>query len=172
SSRRQQDGLPPPGGVTWTDYARLVGARYMEVYLNGKPPDCSVALWQSTIIETACDTPALPCTPADSLDELVGVLAGGCFQGRSVRARICNHPDEASALRFENALRSLEGAPRDVQSSSEDREAGNCQFRIGDDILTVCRDASAIDVEGPPAVVLRVMYAMCGIPTAKATGRF
>jgi hypothetical protein len=166
---RQQDDLPV-GGICWTNFDALRGARFMEVYLTGKPPNCSVARWQSKIIEKPCDTPALPCTPADSLDELVGVLADGCFQGRSVRARICNHPGEASAMLFEKALCSMDAAPMEHQNTSEDKGAGNCQFRIGDAILTVCRDASAIDVEGPPAVVLRVMYAVCGIPITKDTG--
>jgi tetratricopeptide (TPR) repeat protein len=170
SSRRKQDGYPAPGGVLWTDYARLVGARYMEVYLNGKPPDCPVALWQSEILETACDTPVLPCTPADSLDELVGVLAGGRFLGRPVRARFSNDPSEASALRIDSAVRTIGGTPTDLQNTSEDQVSGNCNFRLGDGILTVYRDANAIDIEGPPAGVLRLMYAVCGLPITEYTG--
>jgi hypothetical protein len=165
SVRRPLDDVPD-GATLWTDFDALRGARFMEVYLGGKPPNCFVPRWQSKIIQMPCDSPALPCTPAESLSELVDVFVDSCFQGRCVRARTCNNPGEASALRFENALRSIDAAPLEHQGTSEDKGAGDCQFRVGDDTLTVYRDARAIDVEGPPALVLRVMYAMYGLPIA------
>jgi hypothetical protein len=39
----------PRGGTRWTDYGALRAA-YLEVFLNGQPPACEVALWQLATI--------------------------------------------------------------------------------------------------------------------------
>lgn len=50
----------PIGGVLWTDAARLSAARFVEAFLLGVPPDLSVALYQSRIIEAPSETPQWP----------------------------------------------------------------------------------------------------------------
>ena len=47
----------PYGGQIWTDFDKLEAARFMEVFLNGEPPDCEVALWQSKLINSVTTSP-------------------------------------------------------------------------------------------------------------------
>lgn len=54
------DQPPVPSGVWWIGCSNLVNAKYMEVYLNGEPPDCSVALSQYQIIEAPTEEPLFP----------------------------------------------------------------------------------------------------------------
>jgi hypothetical protein len=49
----------PIGGTRWTDYAALRAAAYLEVFLDGQPPACKVALWQLAIIPAPTDRPTL-----------------------------------------------------------------------------------------------------------------
>lgn len=49
----------PCGGALWNNRPALERARFMEVFLNGRPPDCELALWQSTIIENLTDVPQM-----------------------------------------------------------------------------------------------------------------
>jgi hypothetical protein len=51
-----------PGGVFWTPYGALKNAKFMEVFLNGAPPRCSVAAWQGQIIDHATDEPVMNLT--------------------------------------------------------------------------------------------------------------
>ena len=39
-------------GIRWLKYSDLLANKYLEVYLNGKPPNFSVALCQNESIET------------------------------------------------------------------------------------------------------------------------
>jgi hypothetical protein len=57
SVNREGDAIPC-GGAIWTHYEHLLKAKYMEVFLNGEPPECTVALWQSAIIDSASAKPA------------------------------------------------------------------------------------------------------------------
>lgn len=47
----------PYGGQIWTNFDKSEAARFMEVFLNGDPPDCEVALWQSKLIDSVTITP-------------------------------------------------------------------------------------------------------------------
>jgi hypothetical protein len=49
----------PIGGTRWTNYRDLLWAKYMEVFLNGDPPACQIALWQSAIIDAPSSQPVL-----------------------------------------------------------------------------------------------------------------
>ncbi len=49
----------PIGGTRWTNYTELLRAKYMEIFLNGDPPACQVALWQSAIVEMLTTRPVL-----------------------------------------------------------------------------------------------------------------
>ena len=52
------------GGTIWTDYNKLVKARYLEVFLNRTDQGYEVALWQSQIIEEPTAQPTFP--PSDA----------------------------------------------------------------------------------------------------------
>jgi hypothetical protein len=160
---RQDDDIAD-GGTSWTDSDALRRARFMEVYLNGEPPNTSMALGESRIIETPSEFPALPCTPADTLEEFVDVLAGGRFRGRTVSARIGDDGGQSASMRLENALQHLNATPLEHGNPLELKAGDRCQFRVGDDIVTVHRIAGAFDIEGLPAIVLRVMHAAHGMP--------
>jgi hypothetical protein len=58
SPRNMWDEVPV-GGTIWTDYAALTRASHIEVFLNGDPPECEVALWQLEIIPAATTQPTL-----------------------------------------------------------------------------------------------------------------
>lgn len=49
----------PIGGTRWTNYGDLLRAKYLEVFLDGEPPNCQVALWQSAIIAELTSQPTL-----------------------------------------------------------------------------------------------------------------
>jgi hypothetical protein len=49
----------PIGGTIWKNLNDLVGAEFIEVFLNGEPPDCEVDLWQSAIISEPSSSPDL-----------------------------------------------------------------------------------------------------------------
>lgn len=51
----------PIGGTLWTNYADLHAAGYLEVYLDGTPPDCQIRLWQQAILAAPTDRPTMPC---------------------------------------------------------------------------------------------------------------
>jgi hypothetical protein len=51
SCRKASDAHVPIGGTLWTDYASLMKAVYIEVFLNSDDNGYKVALWQSHIIE-------------------------------------------------------------------------------------------------------------------------
>ncbi|MEG4590048.1 hypothetical protein QUA54_33255 [Microcoleus sp. MOSTC5] len=46
-------------GILWLNYSNLLQANYMEVFLNGKPPNCSIALYQYELIEAPTKNPTL-----------------------------------------------------------------------------------------------------------------
>jgi len=46
-------------GILWLNYSNLLQANYMEVFLNGKPPSCSIALYQYKLIEAPTKDPTL-----------------------------------------------------------------------------------------------------------------
>jgi hypothetical protein len=46
-------------GIFWLNYSNLLQAKYMEVYLNGNPPNCSVALWQYALLDISTDQPTM-----------------------------------------------------------------------------------------------------------------
>jgi hypothetical protein len=47
----------PCSGILWLHYSDLLCNRYMEAYLNGKPPKCSVAMYQYKLIEAPSEYP-------------------------------------------------------------------------------------------------------------------
>lgn len=40
----------PAGGTIWKSEAEVLSARFIEAFLDGEPPACAVALWQSEVI--------------------------------------------------------------------------------------------------------------------------
>lgn len=52
-------GHIPYGGQIWTNYDDLVAARFMEVFLDGDPPELNIALWQSKLIDSVSITPVM-----------------------------------------------------------------------------------------------------------------
>jgi hypothetical protein len=55
-----------PGGAWYIDSDALACARFMEVFLNGTPPECPVALWQTRIIDAFSDLPQMELYQANS----------------------------------------------------------------------------------------------------------
>lgn len=53
----------PIGGTIWTNYNNLPATRFLEVFLDGLPPECAVALWQLSIIDSLSDLPHFDCMP-------------------------------------------------------------------------------------------------------------
>ncbi len=53
----------PIGGTIWTNYQELQAAEYLEVFLDGLPPECAIALWQQAIIKAPTDSPTMTCPP-------------------------------------------------------------------------------------------------------------
>ncbi|HVS36442.1 MAG TPA: hypothetical protein VMS17_12825 [Gemmataceae bacterium] len=51
--------MPCPGGTLWTCHESLAAARFMEAFLDGTPPDCQVALWQTKIVDAPSDAPRI-----------------------------------------------------------------------------------------------------------------
>ena len=49
----------PAGGTLWIDYDNLASHRFMEVFLDGDPPDCRVALWQYQLLDSASEEPKM-----------------------------------------------------------------------------------------------------------------
>jgi hypothetical protein len=49
----------PTGGTWWIQADALARAQFMEVFLDGTPPGCQVALWQSTIIDAPSARPRM-----------------------------------------------------------------------------------------------------------------
>ncbi len=58
STLLQSDSMPT-GGVNWVFAEGLVQGAWLEVFLNGDPPHCSVALWQSRPIAGPSETPTM-----------------------------------------------------------------------------------------------------------------
>jgi hypothetical protein len=50
-------------GILWLNYSNLVTKKYMEVYLNGKIPNFSVALCQNESIDAPTEHPVIPSPP-------------------------------------------------------------------------------------------------------------
>lgn len=55
----RRDDEIPDGGTIWIDYENFSSARFMEVFLDGDPPDCQVALWQCQLIESPSRKPKM-----------------------------------------------------------------------------------------------------------------
>ncbi len=55
---RRDDDIPA-GGTIWIDYENLSSARFMEVFLDGDPPDCQVALWNCQLIDSPSRKPKM-----------------------------------------------------------------------------------------------------------------
>ena len=53
----------PFGGTIWTNYNDLQAAKYLEVFLDGLPPECAVALWQLVIIDSPSALAHQDCMP-------------------------------------------------------------------------------------------------------------
>lgn len=49
----------PTNGTWWIQAEALARAQFMEVFLEGTPPSCQVALWQSTIIDAPSARPRM-----------------------------------------------------------------------------------------------------------------
>ena len=49
----------PASGTLWIDYNNLASHRFMEVFLDGDPPDCHVALWQYQLLDSASEEPKM-----------------------------------------------------------------------------------------------------------------
>jgi len=49
----------PCGGTLWKPRESVQGARYIEAFLNGTPPDCGVALWQSEVVPAPRGSPRM-----------------------------------------------------------------------------------------------------------------
>jgi hypothetical protein len=47
----------PAGGVLWQSFAHVSNSSYAEVFLNGDPPRCEIALSQCLTIDAPSDTP-------------------------------------------------------------------------------------------------------------------
>jgi hypothetical protein len=71
-----------------------------------------------------------------------------------MRADICNPDDDAAVQRFRNALQSL-GAG--ISEKSWALGVDVYRFNIGGDELTIFSDAWSIDIEGPDALVQKVL---------------
>ena len=46
-------------GIWWLKYSDLLDRKYLEVYLDGKPPNFSVALWQNESIDAPTEQPVM-----------------------------------------------------------------------------------------------------------------
>ena len=55
----RRDDEIPAGGTIWIDYDNLSSARFMEVFLDGDPPDCQVALWNCQLIDSPSRKPKM-----------------------------------------------------------------------------------------------------------------
>ena len=55
---RPSDDIPA-GGTLWVDYDSLASHRFMEVFLNGDPPNCTVALWQYQLLDSPTAKPKI-----------------------------------------------------------------------------------------------------------------
>jgi hypothetical protein len=49
----------PAGGTLWIDYDNLASHCFLEVFLNGDPPNCTVALWQYQLIDSPSKEPTM-----------------------------------------------------------------------------------------------------------------
>src|ERR1043166_3370468 len=99
-ARKQREMEDVPIGVGYVDFDALQHARYIEVYLDGEPPDCSVPREQYTIIEIPSDDPVLPAIPPGSVKDLVELIADPRFHRPTVGARIKLIPSDVCAVRF------------------------------------------------------------------------
>lgn len=75
----------PCGGELWMDVQDLAPARYLEVFLDGVPPECRVAGSGRCVIEKLTDA---PCAPAPTAEEIAAawkrfyLLRSGPLLGR------------------------------------------------------------------------------------------
>jgi hypothetical protein len=53
----------PASGILWLNYSGLLERKYLEVYLNGKPPNFNVALFQYESIDAPTEHPVIPSPP-------------------------------------------------------------------------------------------------------------
>ena len=79
--RRPEDSIRP-GGDLWMDLRAFEAAKYMEVFLNGTPPDCELADYRSFVIAGPSDA---PCVPVPTEEEVATAWAE--FHGRGKRRR-------------------------------------------------------------------------------------
>ena len=47
----------PTGATLWTYYKNIKSARYLEVFLDGEPPQLEIATWQSAVIPSPSEKP-------------------------------------------------------------------------------------------------------------------
>ena len=59
----------PVGGTLWMNYHALQTAQYLEVFLDGLPPECAVVLWQYDIIDEPTKKPTMD-VPAESPQQI------------------------------------------------------------------------------------------------------
>jgi hypothetical protein len=59
--------LIPPGGDFWSDGDVLNCGRYMEAFLNGTPPVCSLAASQRELIDALTDSPVMDIPTEDEV---------------------------------------------------------------------------------------------------------
>ena len=55
-----RDASVRPSGILWLNYSNLVSNKYLEVYLDGKLPNFSVALFQNQSIKAPTEHPVIP----------------------------------------------------------------------------------------------------------------
>ena len=49
----------PAGGTLWIDYENLASHRFLEVFLDGDPPDCHVPLWNYQLLDSPSPEPKM-----------------------------------------------------------------------------------------------------------------
>jgi hypothetical protein len=59
----------PPGGWSWISKDAFSNAEYLEVFLNGEPPNCEVADYQVLVIDTPTQSPRAHVPTEDELAE-------------------------------------------------------------------------------------------------------
>jgi hypothetical protein len=64
AARKQHELQDVLIGVAYLEFDALRHARYVEVFLDGEPPNCTVPEAQHKIIESPSDAPAIPSIPA------------------------------------------------------------------------------------------------------------
>jgi hypothetical protein len=71
--------------------------------------------------------------------------------------RVCKPNDAESMARFRRALQSLSTEPVEAYDVDDIRL---CLCRIGDEVLSILCDQTAVEIDGSPAVVRQVFAAM------------